>query len=196
MQCRAAALKGPTSCRTRDDFLVSFHPSSRPNEALSATLRKLSKNSQIILRVFLPLQASIEAFWGSLRPTEVLRGLYRLSEALQIPTIRWLGGLEGWRVILSGRISIWWTVLGDWEGWRGDGWFFLVGYRFGGLCYVIGRLEGWQVILSGRISIWWTVLGDWGAGGVTGDSYWSDIDLVDCVPRIKFFIVSNTSIFI
>ena len=61
-QCRAAALKGPMSCRTRDDFFVSFHPSSRPNEALSATLRKLSKDSQIVLRVFLPLEASIEAF--------------------------------------------------------------------------------------------------------------------------------------
>ena len=52
---------------------------------------------------------------------------------------------------------IWWTVLGDWGCWRGDRWFFLVGYRFGGLCWVIG-----------------------GAGGVTGGSFWSDIDLVDC----------------
>ena len=24
-------------------------------------------------------------------------------------------------------------------------------------------------------------LGDWGAGGVAGDFFWSDIDLVDCV---------------
>ena len=30
-------------------------------------------------------------------------------------------------------------------------------------------------------SIWWTVLGDWGAGGVVGGSFWSDIDLADCV---------------
>ena len=42
--------------------------------------------SQIILKVFQPLQASIEAFWGYLIPSEVLRGLHRLSEALQIPT--------------------------------------------------------------------------------------------------------------
>ena len=39
--------------------------------------------------VFKPLQASIEAFWGSLRPSEVLRGLQSLFEALQIPTSPW-----------------------------------------------------------------------------------------------------------
>ena len=52
---------------------------------------------------------------------------------------------------------------------------------------MIGGLEGWQVIFSGRISIWWTVLGDWGAGGVTGDLFWSAIDLVDCglLPRFN-----------
>ena len=37
------------------------------------------------------------------------------------------------------------------------------------------------MIRSGRIPIWLIVLGDWGAGGVTSDSFWSDIDLVDCV---------------
>ena len=30
-------------------------------------------------------------------------------------------------------------------------------------------------------SIWLPVLGDGGAGGVTGDSFWSDTNLVDCV---------------
>ena len=39
------------------------------------------------------------------------------------------------------------------------------------------------MVLSGRLSIWWTELGEviGGAGGVTCGSFWSDIDLVDCV---------------
>ena len=45
-----------------------------------------------------------------------------------------IGGLEGWQVIFSGRISIWWTVLGDWGAGGVAGDFFLVGYRSGGLC--------------------------------------------------------------
>ena len=36
--------------------------------------------------------------------------------------------------------SIWWTVLGDWGGWRGGRRFFLVGYRSGGLWR--GRMKG------------------------------------------------------
>ena len=40
------------------------------------------------------------------------------------------------------------------------------------------------MIFSGRISIWWTVLGDWGVGGVAGDFFRSDIDLVDCVALL------------
>ena len=46
MQFRAAALKGPMSSRTRDDFFMSFYPSSRPNEALSAPLSLRFRSSE------------------------------------------------------------------------------------------------------------------------------------------------------
>ena len=51
--------------------------------------------------------------------------------------VRGLGGLEGWQVVFSNRISIWWTVSGDWRSWRGGRCFVLVGCRSGGLIYLL-----------------------------------------------------------
>ena len=61
-------------------------------------------------------------------------------------------------MIFSGRWLNWWTVPGDWVGWRGDWCFFLVGGSFDRLCQVIG----------------------W-AGGVNGVFFCSVVHLVNCV---------------
>ena len=46
MQCKAVALNGPMSCRTRDDFFLLFYPSSRLNDALSAPLSLRFRSSE------------------------------------------------------------------------------------------------------------------------------------------------------
>ena len=37
-------------------------------------------------------------------------------------------------VISNIQGGIWWTMLGDWVGWRGDRRLFMVGDESGGLC--------------------------------------------------------------